>query len=94
MFSQEPGRGAAHFRKVQALPTEHMGAPEMGRQVGAEVEPDTVSNWAAVPAYRRALEQTLGAGALERLRDDAEFAMSSFGDNAEKLYRNFMAAIP
>lgn len=59
-------------------------------QYHVEVEPDTVSNWAQVPAYRSALESTLGAGGLEQLDADAAKNMDAFVSNAEQLYRNFM----
>lgn len=59
-------------------------------QYHVEVEPDTVSNWAQVPAYRSALENTLGADALDRLDSEAAENMGAFVSNAEKLYRNFM----
>ncbi len=59
-------------------------------QYHVEVEPDTVANWGQVPAYRSALENTLGADGLERLDADAATNMDAFVSNAEKLYRNFM----
>jgi hypothetical protein len=62
-------------------------------QYHVEIEPDTVDNWGSVPAYRRALEATLGPEALPGLKVDAEMAMAGLMDNAERLYRNFRQAI-
>lgn len=76
--------------RVQAL---RVGDKAWSMQYHVEVEPDTVANWGGIPAYRKALESTLGPGSLERLKADADASMTGFVGNAEKLYRNFMAAI-
>jgi GMP synthase-like glutamine amidotransferase len=73
---------------VQAM---RVGTNAWSMQYHVEIEPDTVTNWGAVPAYRNALEAALGAGALERMRADADAQMSGFLACAEALYRNFMA---
>ena len=70
-----------------------LGSNAWSMQYHMEVEPDTVGNWGRVPAYRAALETTLGAGALDRIGAEAEVNMSDFTSNAEKLYLNFRAAI-
>lgn len=75
---------------VQAM---RIGGCAWSMQYHVEVEADTVENWGAVPAYRDALESTLGAAGLARLRADTDANMSDFADNAERLYRNFMGAI-
>ena len=62
-------------------------------QYHVEVEPDTVANWAEVDAYRASREKTLDQGAVEPMKADADANMPGFASNAEKLYRNFMAAI-
>jgi GMP synthase-like glutamine amidotransferase len=76
--------------RVQAM---HLGRYAWSMQYHVEVEPDTIVNWGAVPAYRQALEATLGPGALDRMKVEAEANMSGFANNAERLYSNFMAAI-
>ncbi len=67
-----------------------VGSNAWSLQYHVEVEPETVTTWAQVPAYRAALEKTLGTDGLDRL--DAEVAenMEAFVSNAETLYRNFM----
>ncbi len=62
-------------------------------QYHVEVEPDTVDNWSAIPAYRSALIDTLGEDALPGLLNDATTELKSFADNSELLYRNFMASV-
>ena len=74
---------------VQAL---RMGRHTWSMQYHVELEPDTVPHWGAVPAYKAALEDALGAGALDRLKADADANMADFNTNAETLYRNFMGA--
>lgn len=60
-------------------------------QYHVEVEPDTVANWAAIPAYQCALDAALGPGAAPRLMADSDRAMPQFAACSERLYRNFMA---
>ena len=67
-----------------------IGTNAWSMQYHVEIEPDTVANWGAVPAYRDALEAALGADALERMRAETDAQMSSFLTCAETLYRNFM----
>jgi len=67
-----------------------VGSNAWSMQYHVEVEPDTVANWAKVPAYRSALESTLGSDGLEQLDADAARNMDAFVSNAEQLYRNFM----
>ena len=61
-------------------------------QYHVEVEDDTVRNWGAVDAYRRALESALGPAAVDSLAADADQHMEDFATAARHLYRNFMAA--
>jgi GMP synthase-like glutamine amidotransferase len=76
--------------RVQAM---RIGNHAWSMQYHVEIEPDTVTNWGAVPAYRQALEATLGTDALSRLKVAAGANMKDCNGNAESLYRNFMAAI-
>jgi hypothetical protein len=62
-------------------------------QYHVEIEPETVDNWGAVPAYRHALETTLGPEALPRIKAEADADMSDLTDNARKLYRNFRRSL-
>ncbi|MEQ8651356.1 MAG: type 1 glutamine amidotransferase [Kiloniellales bacterium] len=73
--------------RVQAM---RVGAKAWSMQYHVEIEPDTVANWAAIPAYRNALEAAKGAGAVEALDRDASAKSDVFLASAEQLYSNFM----
>ncbi len=70
-----------------------IGEHAWSMQYHVEVEPDTVENWAAIPAYRTALINTLGEQALPELLQSAHTELESFAANSELLYRNFMASV-
>ncbi len=70
-----------------------VGENAWSMQYHVEVEPDTVDNWAKIPAYRSALINTLGEDALPGLLNDATSELESFAANSELLYRNFMASV-
>lgn len=72
---------------VQAM---KWGTRAYSMQFHVEVEPDTVGNWAEIPAYAEALERQLGPGALGRLKDDCAARMDQFNTIAERLYINWM----
>ncbi|MEM8649753.1 MAG: type 1 glutamine amidotransferase [Pseudomonadota bacterium] len=72
---------------VQAM---RVGDNAWSAQYHVECEPDTVSNWGAIPAYAAALEASLGEGALERMEADATAAMQDFEACSRKLYEGFM----
>ncbi len=76
--------------RVQAM---RVGLKAWSMQYHVEVEPDTVANWGKVPAYKTALESTLGPDALGKIDAAASAAMPKFIAGAERLYRNFRAAI-
>ena len=49
-----------------------VGPRAWSMQYHVEVEPDTVRNWGAVPAYRQALEAAVGPGALDQMAAAAD----------------------
>ena len=75
--------------RVQAM---RVGERAWSMQYHVEVEDDTVRNWGEIPAYRQALESTLGPGSIEPLAADADRHMEGFVSDAQQLYRNFMSA--
>lgn len=75
---------------VQAM---RIGTNAWSKQYHVEVEPDTVDNWAAIPAYRDALINAMGPQGIDLMREQAAKEMPSFLDAAEKLYSNFMTAV-
>lgn len=74
---------------VQAM---RVGDNAWSMQYHVEVEPDTVDNWAAIPAYHSALIDALGEDGVKTMRDSANACMDEFLGSAEKLYDNFMSA--
>jgi GMP synthase-like glutamine amidotransferase len=73
--------------RIQAM---RVGSNAWSMQYHVEIEPDTVTNWGEVPAYREALESTLGAEGLATMKSDSDRHMSEFLNCAETLYRNFI----
>lgn len=67
-----------------------VGENAWSMQYHVEIEPDTVTNWGSVPSYKQALENTLGAGALDAMNANAAAKMNEFSLNSELLYNNFM----
>jgi GMP synthase-like glutamine amidotransferase len=75
---------------VQAM---RYGRHAYGMQFHSELTPTTVGEWARIPAYSCALDQTLGEGALPRLETEARIHMPDFNRDSEQVYRNFMKLV-
>ena len=73
--------------RIQAM---RVGTNAWSMQYHVEIETDTVPNWGDVPAYRTALENTLGPDGLATMKSDSDSHMAEFLNCAETLYRNFM----
>ena len=91
----EPPEGAAILASSPACRVQAMriGNLAWSMQYHVEVEDDTVDNWGVIPAYREALEGSLGKGAIDGLRRDTASEMTGFVDNARRLYDNFRKAV-
>lgn len=72
---------------VQAM---QWGTRAFSAQFHLEVEPDTVDNWAAIPAYEQALKKALGPSGAEILRADCASNMETFAKHAERVYINWL----
>ena len=59
-------------------------------QFHLEVETDTVANWAAIPEYRDALQNALGADGPDLLEKACSQNMSDFQSMAERVYINWL----
>ncbi len=79
--------------EVCAIQAMRVGDNAWSMQYHVEVEPDTVANWGRVPAYRDALQATLGDGALAGLDASAAENMPALTANAERLYSNFRSLV-
>lgn len=88
----QPPEGAIVLARSPACPVQAMrvGSNAWSMQYHVEVEPDTVSNWAAIPAYRDALIRAMGEDGVETLEKGAADNMGEFLQSAETLYGNFM----
>jgi len=77
---------------VCAIQAMRVGARAWGVQYHVEVTRDTVPEWGRVPAYARALDATLGPGALEQLERECADRMAEFNAASRRLFDNFLAA--
>ena len=76
--------------KVQTM---RVGANAWSAQYHVEVEADTVENWGEIPAYARALEDSLGEGGLQIMKRDSDAVMDEFASISRQMYKNFMAQV-
>ena len=60
-----------------------------GLQFHVEQTNETVPQWACVPEYKSALENTLGQNALEKFKKDVEENLNVFNNSAKIIYNNF-----
>jgi GMP synthase-like glutamine amidotransferase len=60
-----------------------------GLQFHVEIMPDTVAEWAEVPAYCAALEEVVGPQGLSELKRQADADLPSFALLARRVYDNF-----
>jgi len=75
--------------KVQAFSTDNA----FGLQFHVEQTNETVPQWACVPEYKSALENTLGQNALEKFKKDVEENLNIFNNSAKTIYDNFKKII-
>ena len=64
-----------------------------GLQFHVEQTNETVPQWACVPEYKSALENTLGQNALEKFKKDVEENLNIFNESAKIIYNNFKKII-
>ena len=58
-------------------------------QFHIEIKDTTVNEWGCVPEYKKALEDQLGVGALEKFDNSAKENMTDMNNYSEILYKNF-----
>lgn len=75
---------------IQAL---QYGQSAFGLQFHIEMIDSTVTDWGDIPAYKQALEQTLGPGALQRLKAETDKRLDDFNRSARVIYDNFIAIV-
>ena len=64
-----------------------------GIQFHVEIRNSTVDDWAAVPEYKNALEQSLGSDALPEMKNAVNAEISTMQDQCKMLYQNFLKII-
>ena len=64
-----------------------------GIQFHVEIRNSTVDDWAAVPEYKNALEQSLGSEALPEMKNAVNIEISTMQDQCKILYQNFLKII-
>lgn len=69
------------------------GHAAYGIQCHVECEATTVTDWAAIPAYARALERAMGDGAVSRLSAEVDALLPAFNADALRLYDNYMRIV-
>ena len=60
-----------------------------GIQFHIEIKDTTVNEWGCVPEYKKALEDQLGNGALEKFDQSAKDNMKDMNNYSTILYNNF-----
>ena len=89
----EPPPGAEVLAGSPACACQAMrwGKRAYGIQYHVEITGQTIPEWAAIPAYATALDQTLGLGAATRFEGEASACLPEFNQAARTLYRNFLS---
>lgn len=91
----QPPDGAVVLAYSPECPVQAMryGKNAWTTQYHVEIEPDTVENWAEIPEYYQALENSLGTGAVEKLKSAADASMAEFSESSRKLYNSLIAEV-
>ena len=64
-----------------------------GIQFHIEIRKSTVDDWAAVPEYKNALEQSLGKEALPEMKNSVNQEIDTMMQQCNQLYKNFINII-
>lgn len=88
-----PGSAVLGTSPVCAVQAFRTGAKAYGIQYHTELTAQTVPEWGCVPEYEQALEETLGTGALDKMRTQVDELLPGINANARILYDNFMAIV-
>ena len=64
-----------------------------GIQFHLEIRKSTVDDWAAVPEYKNALEQSLGQEALPHMKKEVNEEIDNMMAQCNQLYQNFISVI-
>ena len=76
-----------------AIQSLSLGAQVFTMQYHQEIIASTVADWSTIPAYKDALEKSLGEDAVNKLKQDALKNMNDFNKTARQLYENWKATV-
>jgi len=85
-FDLPPGAVLLASSSAFAHQAYRVGSTAYAVQLDLEVTSEMAAEWAAVPAYARALEDVLGPGALDRLLADFAAARAAMQGHAQALF--------
>ena len=84
-----PGAAVLAYSPACAVQSLALGSRAFSFQFHVEVQPNTVDDWVAVPAYRDSLTRVLGADGASGFRERAAACMPDFNALARRLYDNW-----
>lgn len=91
--SRLPPDGRALMRSPRcAVQAMSVGSRAFSMQFHLEITAETVPQWRAIPAYRAALEQSLGPDGAQTLERAASSALPQFNAYARRVYLNWREA--
>ena len=93
VHSLPPGAESLARSSACAVEAFRYGDCAYGIQGHAEVTPDTVDEWARIPAYAKALEGTLGADAVPAFKAHCAASMPSFERTATSVFQGFLRRV-
>ena len=76
-----------------AIQSLSLGNQVITMQYHQEIINSTVSDWSAIPAYKAALEKSLGNYAAEKLERQANDYMDDFNKTARQFYENWKSVV-
>lgn len=76
-----------------AIQSLSLGAQVFTMQFHQEIITSTVSDWSIIPAYKEALEKSLGENAVKKLEQDTLMNMDDFNKTARQLYDNWQSTV-
>jgi len=87
------GMDILSFSEKCSIQSLSLGRQVFTMQYHQEIIASTVSNWSTIPAYKDALEKSLGVNAVNKLEQNALENMDDFNKIARQLYENWKTTV-